>query len=106
MYVDFECNLKTVKIYKGSSTKKYQKHIPCSFAYRFSKPIVVFRGENAAYEFTKANLKEYKYCTEVAKKHFNKNLIMSEEAEEQLTFAGFVKNVWIMTMKKLEIIVT
>ena len=31
---------------------------------------------------------------------------MSEEAEEQLTFAGFVKNVWIMTMKKLENIVT
>ena len=63
--------------------KKYQDHIPCSFAYkvvciddRFTKAIVVFRGENDAYEFTKAILKEYEYCKEVMKKHFNKNLII------------------------------
>ena len=48
--------------------KKYQDHIPCSFAYKvvcvdiFTKQIVVYRGENAAYEFIKAILKEYKYC--------------------------------------------
>ena len=48
IYADFERNL-------GSYTKKYQDHIPCGFAYkiicvddRFSKPIVVFRDENAA----------------------------------------------------------
>ena len=41
--------------------------------------IVVYRGENAAYEFIKAILKEYNYSTKVVKKHFNKNLIMSEE---------------------------
>ena len=45
-------------------------------------PIVVFRGENTAYEFIKAILKEYKYCKKVMKKHFNKNLIMSEEEEQ------------------------
>ena len=66
----------------------YQNHVPCSFAYRlvrvddkFTKPIVVFRGENAAYEFIKAILKEFEYCKKVMKKHFNKNLIMSEEEE-------------------------
>ena len=65
--------------------KKYQDHIPFSFAYKlvcvddeFTKPIIVFRGENAAYEF----VKEYQYCRKVMKKHFNKNLIMSEEEEE------------------------
>ena len=86
IYADFECNLKNVEIYEGSCTKKYHDHIPCSFAYkivcidnRFSKPIVVYRGENAAYEFTKAILKEYKYCKKIMKKHFNKNLIMNEE---------------------------
>ena len=42
-----------------------------------------FRGENAAYKFIKAILKEYEYCKKVAKKHFTKNLIMSEEKEEQ-----------------------
>ena len=66
--------------------KKYQDHIPCSFAYkvvctgdRCSKPIVVFRGKNVACEFIKAILKEYEYCKKIIKKHFNKNLIISEE---------------------------
>ena len=87
MYADFECNL-GVKSYEGSYTKKYQDHIPCSFAYkavyiddRFSEPIFVFSCENAAYEFIKVIFKEYEYCKKVMKKHFNKNLIMSEEEE-------------------------
>ena len=87
-YADFECSLKSVECNEGSYTKKYQDHIPCSFAYkvvcvddRFTKPIVVYRGENAAYEFIKAILKEYKYCKKVMNKHFNKNLIMSEKEE-------------------------
>ena len=49
--------------------KKYQDHSPYSLAYkvvciddRFTKPIVAYRGENAAYEFIKTILKEYKYC--------------------------------------------
>ena len=40
---------------KVLTQKKYQDHIPCSFGYKlvcvdgkFTKPIVVFRGENAA----------------------------------------------------------
>ena len=75
---------------KVLTQKKYQDHIPCSFAYKivcidhkFSKPIVVYRGKNAAYEFIKAILKKYKYCKKIKSKHFNKNLIVSEE-EEQL----------------------
>ena len=40
---------------------------------KFSKSIVVCRGENAGYEFIKAVLEEYKYCKKVMKKHFNKN---------------------------------
>ena len=55
--------------------KKYQDHVPCSFACKnvcvddkFTKPIVDFRGQNAAYEFVKP---------------FNKNLIISEEEEGQ-----------------------
>ena len=48
IYADFECNPESVESYEGSYTKKYQDHVPCSFAYkvvciddRFSKPIVV-----------------------------------------------------------------
>ena len=53
---------------KALTHKKYQDQIPCSFAYKavciddkFSKPIVVYRGKNAAYEFIKTILKEYKH---------------------------------------------
>ena len=85
IYADFECNLKKVKCNEGSYTEKYQDHIPCSFAYkvvciddRFTKPIVVYRGENAAYEFIQVILKEYKNCRKVMNKQFSGNLIMSE----------------------------
>ena len=88
IYADFECNLRGVDSYEGSYTKKYQDHVFCSFAYkvvciddRFTKPIAVYRGENAGYEFIKAILKEYQCCRKVMNKHFNKNLIMSEKEE-------------------------
>ena len=58
IYAHFECNLRSVGSYEGSYSKKYQDHIPCSFAYKlvcvddkFTNRIVVFRGENATYQF-------------------------------------------------------
>ena len=86
IHADFECNLKSVECDEGSYTKKYKDHIPCRVPYqfvciddRFTKPIAVYRGENVTYEFVKAILKEHKYCRKIMNKHFNKNLIMSEE---------------------------
>ena len=68
IYADFECNLKNVKCYEGTYTKKYHEYAPCSYAYkvvriddRFSKPIVVYRGVTVAYKFIKSILKEHKY---------------------------------------------
>ena len=88
IYADFECNLSGVVSYENSYIKKYQDHVPCSFAYkvvciddRFSESIVVYRGENAAYKFIKALLKEYKYCKKVMNKHLNKRFMISEEQE-------------------------
>ena len=88
IYADFECNLKSAECNEGSYTKRYQDHIPCSFAYKvvciddgFTKPIIIYRGQNAAYELIKAILKEYKYCKKIMNKYFNKNLIVSEEEE-------------------------
>ena len=76
IYADFECNLQDTKIYESSCTKKYHDHVPCSYAYkivciddRFSKPIVVYRGENAAYEYIKAIVKESKYSKKIKNKH-------------------------------------
>ena len=84
VYADFECNLKKVKCNEDSYTEKYQHH--CSFAYkvvcidnRFTKPAIIYSGENAAYEFVKAILEEYKYCKKIIEEYFNKNLIMTEE---------------------------
>ena len=86
IYADFECNLESVESYEGSYSKKYQDHIPCSFAYKlicvddkFIRLIVAFRDENATLKSIESILKEYEYCKEVMKKHFNKNLIMTEE---------------------------
>ena len=56
-----------------------QKNIPFTFAYklvcvddRLSKPIVVYRGENAAYKFIDAILKEFNSCKKIMKKIFEK----------------------------------
>ena len=75
IYADFECNLKSVESYEGSYSKKYQDHVPCSFAYKsvcvddkFTKPIDVFKSENAAYRFIEKTLKGFEYCKKVMKK--------------------------------------
>ena len=77
VYAGFECMLKSIKSNEGFYTEKYQDHIPCSFSYKlvcvdnkFSKPTVVYRGENAAYRFIKAILEEYDYCTKSNQKRF------------------------------------
>ena len=79
IYADFEYNLESVKICKVSYSRKYQKHIPCRFAYkvvcvddRHSKPIVILRGKNAAYEFIKAILEEYEYYKKIIKNTLTK----------------------------------
>ena len=77
IYTDFEYILKRVRgshRNNGSYTEKYQGHIPRSFAYKvvcvdnkFSKKVVLYRGENAVHRFTKATLEEYDYCKKIIK---------------------------------------
>ena len=88
IYADFECNLKIFECYEGTYKKNYHEHVLCSYACkvvciddRFSKPIVVYRGINAAYDFIKAILEEQKYCKKIMKDQFNENGIMTEEEE-------------------------
>ena len=71
----------------GSYTEKYQDHIPCSSAHKhncadqkFSEPVVLYKGENTDYNFTKRMLKEFGYCKKVMENI--KNLIMNEKEEE------------------------
>ena len=69
-----------------SYTEQCQSHVPCNFAYKvvciddkFIKPVVLYRRENAVNKFIEAILNEMTYCRGVIKKHFDKNLLMSEE---------------------------
>ena len=84
---DIECSS------NSSYTRKYKEHVPCSFAYKvvcvdnkFSKKMVLYRGKDAINKFIKSILNEYNYCRKVMRKHFNKNLIMSVEEEEEERF--------------------
>ena len=44
--------------------------------------------KNAVHEFIEAILSEYRYCREVIKKHFNKDLIMSTKEKERFQLAN------------------
>ena len=77
-----------VKLEKGTIDfhKKYQDLIPCSFSYKlvcvdnkFNKPIILYKGKNAANKFIKTIFKEQEYYKKVMKKQFNKNLIEKKE---------------------------
>ena len=79
--------------------RKYQDRIPCSFAFKivcidgkFTKATIIYRGENATYEFIKAILEEYQYCKKTMREYFNKNLIMTEEKEDLFQNSN---NCWI-----------
>ena len=94
---DFECILKETGVSEEiideniSYSKKYQNHIPCGFAYkvvciddRFTKDIAIYRGKDSVNKFITMMLEEYKYCSNVMKEYFNKNLMMSAEEEEEI----------------------
>ena len=97
IYADFECILKKVdcviiECYSNMSyTRKYQDHIPCSFAYKvvcidnkFSKNVVFNRGKNAVNKFIKSILSEYSYCRRVIKNILAK--ILSCQQREKKDF--------------------
>ena len=92
-----------------------QDHVPCSFAYKlvcvddkFSKEIVLCRGENAAFKFIEIIVKVHEYCRIVIKNILRKiwSWKKTNNNFNWVALAGFVKNELIMMMNKLEIIVT
>ena len=68
----------------------------CSYGYKlvcylddkFSKPIKIYRGKNAAYKFIEDMIKEEKYCYKILKNHFNKKIIITEEEKESFKYEG------------------
>ena len=69
-----------------SYTNKYQEHVACSYGYKlecvddkFSKPFKSYLDEHAAYNFISSMIKKSKYCSDVMKKHFNKEFVMTNK---------------------------
>lgn len=99
IYADFEAITRPVSSCKPDDTKSYseayQMHEDCGYGYKvvfcyddkYSKPIQIYRGENAVYNFMEELLKEAKRCKMIAKKSFNKPLLLTEEGENDFQMA-------------------
>ena len=93
IYADFECILKSVKSNRktNDSYTEYQNikitFVPVVLTNLFVLIInlasqLFFTGVKfAAYNFIKMMLKEFGCCKKVMKKHFNKNLVITEKEE-------------------------
>ena len=93
IYADFEAITKNVQGYKPKDDKSYtgayQTREDCGYGYKvvccykdkYSKPIQMYRGQNAVYKFMEKMLEEVEYCKGIVKKRFNKPLKMTENDE-------------------------
>ena len=88
-------------------TNKYQKHVASSYGYKlvcvddeFSKPFKSYLGQDAVYSFVSSMIEESKYCSDVMKKHFNKELVMSKKENEDFENVGSVAMIILIMMFK------
>ena len=79
-----------------SYTNKYQKHFACSYCYKlvyaddkFSKPFKSCLGKDAVYNFINSMVEENKYCSDLMKKHFNRELVMTKNDKDFENFTKF-----------------
>ena len=70
-------------------TNKHQKHVAYSFGYKlvciddkFSKPFKTYLGKDAVYNFINSMIKERKSSSDVMKKNFDKEVVMTKEDNE------------------------
>ena len=69
----------------------------------FRKPVKSYLGKDAVYNFINSMTEESKYCSEVMKKHFNKELVMTKGTMKilrTLLNAGSVIMVLVILMLK------
>ena len=71
-----------------SYTNKYE-NVACNYGYKlvcndnkFSKPFKSYWGEDAVDNFINNMIEESKYCTDIMKKHFSKELVMTKNDNE------------------------
>ena len=95
IYADFEAITEKIQGCQPDSNKSYteayQIHTDCGYGYKvvccyddkYTKPIQLYRGENAVYKFMESRLEEVKYCKKTMKTFFNKPLKMTKEDAEE-----------------------
>ena len=89
VYADFESIVVPMDVKEGRKTQQYQTHkgcgyglkVVCCYDDRFSKPVEVYRGEDAIPRFLERLLELEKEIKKVSKEHFHKELVMSREDE-------------------------
>ena len=93
IYADFESILAPEVNENQNSNEsymnKYQKNVAFSDDYKllcvndkFRKPFKSYLGEDAVYNFINSMIEEIKYCSDVIKKHLNKELLMTKKDNE------------------------
>ena len=94
IYADFEAITEKVQGCQPNNdksyTEAYQSHKDCGYGYKvvccyddkYTKPVQIYRGENAVYKFMENMLEEVNWCKSKMKKHFNKPLKMTKEDEK------------------------
>ena len=71
---------------------------------KFSEPFKSNLGEDAVHNFINSIIKESKYCTDIMKKHFNKELLMTKEDDgdfESCTTCWICDNVHVEVMLRV-----
>ena len=70
-------------------TNKYQKHIACSYGYKLvcvddkiDESFKTYLGKDSVYNFINNMIEESKYCSDVMKKHFSNELVLTKEENE------------------------
>ena len=82
-----------------SYTNKFQKHVACSYGYKLvcvddklNKPFKSYLGGDVVDNFISSMIEESKCCSDVMKKNFNKELVMTEKDNEDFENSS---NCWI-----------
>ena len=110
IYADFESILVPENNGKQNSNEsynsKYQKCVACSYGYKllcvddkFSKFFKSYLGEDAVYNFISSIMEESKYYSDVMKKRFNKELVMTKKANEDFENSTVIMLILMVMLK-------
>ena len=108
IYADFEALTRKIDSCSPrgdkSYTQAYQKHEACGFGYKvvchydkkYSKPAVIYRGENVIKKFYQNLSEEVLYCQKIITEKAKRRLVMTKKDEEDFQKA---KKCWICEKK-------